>query len=279
MKYFILQIFILLCLMLPGAADARRRTGRADAAAKTVTATPDSSGSAVRQLYVKRTPEQIFAALHAVLRQMAVDMDEFNFAKIHPHLKIVYALYNDLRLLSLGDPDSMVNRGRNLPQRLPGQAPSLARVANTGGGADTSLRIVVEPRGRGSQAISPLTHLVNVQNREGLNPAAVAAAGATQPSPFTLSWSDTSFSTYLLRFEVVRDSLGGDVWNIVFEKVDKIKNKTVKVHQYFDAGEFAISAQDLVWLQDEVNKSETDIMNYFRYQAARDTAACQPGSK
>ncbi len=87
-----------------------------------------------------------------------------------------------------------------------------------------------------------------------------------QPTPFALSWNDTSFSKYLLKFEVTQDSMGTTVWNIVFEKVDKIKNKTVKVHKYFDAGEFMISAQDLVWLCDEVKKSETEIMNFFHYQ-------------
>ena len=55
----------------------------------------------------------------------------------------------------------------------------------------------------------------------------------------------------------------GFVWNVVFEKVDKLKNKTVKVHKYFDVGEFAISAQDLVWLSDAVKKAEPEVLNYF----------------
>ena len=36
--------------------------------------------------------------------------------------------------------------------------------------------------------------------------------------------------------------------------------------KYFDFGEFAISAQDLVWLTEEVKKSEREILNYFYYR-------------
>ena len=57
--------------------------------------------------------------------------------------------------------------------------------------------------------------------------------------------------------------MGSIGWNLVFEKVDKLKNKTVKVHKYFDAGEFSISTQDLVWLIDEVKRAEVEIKNYF----------------
>jgi hypothetical protein len=53
---------------------------------------------------------------------------------------------------------------------------------------------------------------------------------------------------------------------VVFEKVDKLKNKTVKIHQYFDVGEFSVSAQDLVWLTDELKKSETDMLGYFYWK-------------
>jgi hypothetical protein len=87
--------------------------------------------------------------------------------------------------------------------------------------------------------------------------------GSTVSSSFTLSWNDTSFSKYLLKFEIVEDSLSRIGWNIVFEKVDKMKNKTTKVHRYFDAGEFMISALDLVWLTEAVKRSEIEILNYF----------------
>jgi hypothetical protein len=56
------------------------------------------------------------------------------------------------------------------------------------------------------------------------------------------------------------------MWNVVFEKVDKLKNKTTTIHKYFDLGEFSVSAQDLVWLTDELKKSETEMMGYFYYK-------------
>jgi len=85
-------------------------------------------------------------------------------------------------------------------------------------------------------------------------------------SSLAFSWEDTSFQKYLLKFEIAPDTTGNKMWNVVFEKVDKLKNKTTKIHQYFDLGEFAVSAQDLVWLTDELKKSETEMRGYFYYK-------------
>jgi hypothetical protein len=98
-----------------------------------------------------------------------------------------------------------------------------------------------------------------------LNPSKVnkdSSFSGNVPS-LSLSWDDTSFQKYLLKFEIAPDTAGHKMWNVVFEKVDKLKNKTTRIHQYFDLGEFTASAQDLIWLNDELKKSETEMRSYF----------------
>jgi len=206
---------------------------------------------------------------------MSTDMDEFNFERIHPHLKIVYALYNELRILAWESQDS-VNGGFGKAQdstQGSSTAISITQSANSGyiirdtskGSADSSLMIIVEAKKPTPSTGPNLSPFQSASGQPANNPAnAPANPFITSNTPsFSLSWDDTSFTKYLLKFEIVKDSTLGIVWNVVFEKVDKLKGKTVKVHRYFDAGEFAISVQDLVWLCDEVKKSETDIKNYF----------------
>lgn len=276
-KEFLIVIFFLV-LLVPAALSARKRKPRNSRVERVMVSTPDSAGPVVKEKYRKRSPEEIFEALHAVLNQMTRDMDEFNFAKIHPHLKIVYALYNELRLLSVGGLDSLKNSfGNPGPDSAKTEATTISYPKNSNTDKpmrDTSLSVsdssvIITIDQTNSPTISPLNIITfkPVMNTENRDPGRFMKEKlmGNQPTSFALSWNDTSFSKYLLKFEITQDSMGTEVWNIVFEKVDKMKSKTVKVHKYFDAGEFMISAQDLVWLCDQVKKSQTEILNYFHY--------------
>jgi hypothetical protein len=269
---------MLLSMLFPSVVDARKSKLRNAAAGQTTFTTPDSTGSVIKEVYKKRSPEEIFEALHSVLYGMSLDMDEYNFDRIHPHLKIIYALYNELRLLAFGDPDSLFDSSRDTVQaslvkmmplnidRQRKNTPSV-RFDSASSNADSTVIITAEPiqtAAVSALSIAPIRLVIApVVETDPAGMLKENLLGKTVSSSFTLSWNDTSFSKYLLKFEIVQDSLGTIGWNIVFEKIDKLKNKTVKVHRYFDAGEFMISAQDLVWLTDEVKKSEIEILNYF----------------
>jgi hypothetical protein len=113
-KILFLAPFFLLILVFSTEAKKRRPKKVKSKPEPEITVQTDSTGMPIRK---KRTPDEIFNALHSVLRAMTEDMDEFNFNKIHPHLKIVYALYNELRLLATDDsllnnsgiPDTLIN--------------------------------------------------------------------------------------------------------------------------------------------------------------------------
>lgn len=272
-----LPILILFLLFLfPTPIGAKKRRFRKTKSDKMIVTTPDSSGPIIKEEYKKRTPEEIFESLHSVLNAMNQDMDEFNFDRIHPHLKIIYALYNELRLLAVCDPDSLFGNSLNTAQDSTIKKMAMVNYQqnndnksvnrDTSSEADSSLIVTIEPTKTSPVPAFEITQLKPVIEPTNIDPSKLIKdklLGNT-PSSFTLSWNDTSFSKYLLKFEIVQDSLGNIGWNIVFEKVDKLKNKTVKVHRYFDAGEFAISAQDLVWLTEAVKKSEVEILNYFQ---------------
>ncbi len=232
---------------------------------------PGTADPVEKQAFKKRTPEEIFEALNAVLRAMNSDMEDFNFDRVHPHLKVIYSLYNELRLLSLDAADSLAAR--------PGKADSTL-VKRNFGATDISMSTGVDslPARKGSSmnlvidtgklsGSSPSQRLsigprIDLRN---LNPSKVnkdSSFSGNVPS-LSLSWDDTSFQKYLLKFEIAPDTAGHKMWNVVFEKVDKLKNKTTRIHQYFDLGEFTASAQDLIWLNDELKKSETEMRSYF----------------
>jgi hypothetical protein len=229
----------------------------------------DSTGMPIRK---KRTPDEIFNALHSVLRAMTEDMDEFNFNKIHPHLKIVYALYNELRLLATDDsllnnsgiPDTLINAKTINFNQSSNKDITISDTSSST--ADSTLVITIDSTKSDAISALQITQIKPVINETTIDPTKLLKDKlvGNQPTSFSLSWDDTSFQKYLIKFEIVKDSTGvGFVWNVVFEKVDKLKNKTVKVHKYFDVGEFSISAQDLVWLCDAVKRTETEVLNYF----------------
>jgi len=229
------------------------------------------AGRGEKENFKKRTPEEIFEALNAVLQAMNNDMEEFNFDKIHPHLKVIYSLYNELRLLSLDNIDSLVAQAGKTDSTAAKKGLSsinLSRAIRADSfppSKDSLVNMVIDTgtlfRSSPAQlsSIGPRVDLKNFnpsKNNNDSNPLGNA-------SSLSLSWDDTSFQKYLLKFEIVPDTAGIKKWNVVFEKVDKLKNKTTKIHQYFDLGEFSVSAQDLVWLSDEVKKSETEMRSYF----------------
>ena len=87
-KELLVAVLIIL-MLLPSALDARKNKSRRGKSQRATTEqrtfpTPDSTGSVVKEVYKKRSPEEIFEALHSVLNAMSIDMDEFNFGKIHP---------------------------------------------------------------------------------------------------------------------------------------------------------------------------------------------------
>lgn len=267
-----LTVIGLLLLIITAPSEARKRKpsrNKQQKQTQTTFTTPDSVGPVVKEKYVKRSPEEIFDALKSVLTAMSTDMEEFNFARIHPHLKIIYALYNELRLQSLGgleafqisDKDSIEKKETTIIYPKKGSGISDTSAASS----DSTMTIIIDSTNPSALSTMQITTFKPVIEPKITDPTKMMKDKllGNAPSSFTLSWNDTSFTKYLLKFEVTQDSLGSTVWNVVFEKVDKLKGKTVKVHRYFDAGEFAISAQDLVWLTDQVKKSETDIMNYF----------------
>ena len=260
-------VLILLLVFSVFTAGARKRSSPKKLVKNKNTAVliqTDSTGTPVRK---ERTPEEIFEALHSVLQAMSRDMDEFDFNKIHPHLKIVYALYNELRLLATDD--SLLNRSDSLPGAPVDTDYRLSEVNGSPPGDSSAIMdstLVISTDSASASALSALAipRIKPLITDSVTDPAKLLKEKllGTQPTSFTLSWDDTSFQKYLIKFEIVQDSVGF-VWNVVFEKVDKLKNKTVKVHKYFDVGEFAISAQDLVWLSDAVKRVEPEVLNYF----------------
>lgn len=286
-KELLVTVLIML-ILLPSALDARKSKNRRSKSRKETTeqitfTTPDSTGPINKEIYKKRSPEEIFEALHSVLNAMGLDMDEFNFERIHPHLKIVYALYNELRLLAVADPDSLFGNSPDSVQDSPvkkmflidyqknSDRQSVNRDTSSST-ADSSIIITTAQLKASAESAFEIASLKPVIEPERIDPSKLMKdklLGSTVSSSFTLSWNDTSFSKYLLKFEIVEDSLSRIGWNIVFEKVDKMKNKTTKVHRYFDAGEFMISALDLVWLTEAVKRSEIEILNYFHAKKSR----------
>jgi hypothetical protein len=272
----LLIIGLFLVLLYPVQVDAKKRRSRKSKpkAKPAAIIQTDSTGQLIRK---KRTPEELFNALHSVLEAMNRDMDEFNFDKIHPHLKIIYALYNELRILAMEDQDSLfdTNADTAVDTTTKGINPAMYIKKNESDSAswsksssDSSLTIIIESPDPSLGSALKISQINPVMDQKNVDPSKAMADQiiGSRPSSFSLSWNDTSFQEYLLKFEIVEDTLGSFGWNIVFEKVDKLKNKTVKVHKYFDFGEFAISAQDLVWLTEEVKKAEREILNYFYYK-------------
>ena len=237
--------------------------------------TPATGGPVEKENYKKRTPEEIFKALNAVVQAMSNDMEEFNFDRVHPHLKIIYSLYNELRLLSLDNIDSVIahpaKADSTLVKRTTGSVNFNVSTSQNSPSVRTEgspARMVIDTGNlSGTSPSSPLSirPLIDLKNIEPLKTRKDSAFVGKLP-PLSISWDDTSFQKYMLKFEMIPDSTGTKVWNVVFEKVDKLKNKTSKIHQYFDVGEFTVSAQDLVWLTDELKKSETEMLNYFYYK-------------
>ena len=274
-----LLIFILLILFLfPASVGAKKRRSRKPKpkSKTTVVVQTDSTGQLIRE---KRTPDELFDALNSVLEAMTRDMDEFNFSKIHPHLKIVYALYNELRILAMEDQDSIstissdtvtdsIMRKINTVMHIKKSDSDSASRSSSSTASDSSLTIIIDSPKPSVESALKISQINPIIDQKGLDPSKLMKDKliGNQPASFSLSWNDTSFQQYLIKFEIVQDSLGSFGWNIVFEKVDKLKNKTVKVHKYFDFGEFAISAQDLVWLIEEVKKAEREVLNYFYYE-------------
>jgi hypothetical protein len=269
-RFYKSLLAIVLLFLVPVHSEAQ------DNASKTVlkpqaSANATASGNIEKEKFKKRTPEEIFEALNSVLQAMNNDMEEFNFDRVHPHLKIVYSLYNELRLLSLDNIDGLAAHAMKadsvLLKRSLGSTnysmstsmdslsarngASVNMVIDTGNlaGASSSQRLSIGPR-------------INLRN---INPSKTQKDSALGGSISSLSfaWDDTSFQKYMLKFEITPDTTGTKMWNVVFEKVDKLKNKTTRIHQYFDLGEFTASAQDLIWLNDELKKSETEMRSYF----------------
>ncbi len=264
---------ILLFLLYPVFSEAQK-SNSGETPKSQISLTPATASPIEKESFKKRTPEEIFEALNAVLRAMNDDMEEFNFDRVHPHLKIIYSLYNELRLLSLDNIDSLVAH--------PGKPDSTSVKRNMG-----STEYTMSPGNDSLSARSGSrgTLLIDTGNLSGSFPSQRLSVGpridlrnigpstTRKDSTFlgnvtslSFSWDDTSFQKYVLKFEITPDSMGTKVWNVVFEKVDKLKNKTSKIHQYFDLGEFAVSAQDLVWLADELKRSETEMLGYFYYK-------------
>ena len=274
-KHLLIFVLFLLIFFPVQVGAKKRRLRKAKPKAKPVVIMQtDSTGQLIRK---KRTPEELFDALNSVLEAMNRDMDEFNFDKIHPHLKIIYALYNELRILAMEDQDSIsgANGDTAVDSTIKKVNPAMYVKKNENhsiswnkSSSDSSLIIVIEspePSLGSALKISQINPVMDQKNLDPANAMTDKIIGNRAPS-FSLSWNDTSFQQYLLKFEIVEDTLGSFGWNIVFERVDKLKNKTVKVHKYFDFGEFAISTQDLVWLTEEVKKAEREILNYFYYR-------------
>ncbi len=269
-KHLLIIVLFLLFLFPVQVGAKKRRSRKAKPKSKpAVIVQTDSTGQLIRK---KRTPEELFDALNSVLEKMTEDMDEFNFDKIHPHLKIVYALYNELRLLALEDKDSLFGNSSSSAGNSASKNSKAIAYSETNysesfnrdtssSASDSSLKIVIDQPNPADVSALEILQI----KPEYMDPSKVLKDKITgnKASSFSLSWSDTSLSTYLIKFEVTQDSLGSFGWNIVFEKVDKLKDKTVKVHKFFDAGEFSISIQDLVWLIDEVKKAEVEIKNFF----------------
>jgi hypothetical protein len=237
--------------------------------------TPATAGPIEKENYKKRTPEEIFKALNAVVQAMSNDMEEFNFDRVHPHLKIIYSLYNELRMLSLDNIDSVIAHPAKADSTLVKRSTASVNFNVSTSPNSPSVRTDGSPTNMaidtsnlsGPSPSPPLSirPLIDLKNIEPLKTRKDSAFVGKIPS-FSFSWDDTSFQKYMLKFEITPDSTGTKVWNVVFEKVDKLKNKTSKIHQYFDLGEFTVSAQDLVWLTDELKKSETDMLGYFYYK-------------
>ncbi len=264
-KNWLIVTFILLTLVF--STEARKRKSKKVAAkpeSKIIIQT-DSTGLPIRK---ERTPDEIFDALHSVLRAMTEDMDDFNFNKIHPHLKIVYALYNELRLLATDDSlltnTNIQDTNSTLLKAINYNQSGNKYVAMQDTSSDSTVVITIDSTNSNALSALKITEINPVINEQIMDPSKLLKEKliGNQPTSFSLSWDDTSFQKYLIKFEIVKDSVGF-VWNVVFEKVDKLKNKTVKVHKYFDVGEFTISAQDLVWLSEAVKKTETEVLNYF----------------
>lgn len=276
-KHLLIIVLFLLFLFPVQVGAKKRRSRKAKPKSKpAVIVQTDSTGQLIRK---KRTPEELFDALNSVLEKMTEDMDEFNFDKIHPHLKIVYALYNELRILAMEDQDSIltissdtvtdsITRKINTVMHIKKSDSDSARRSTSSTASDSSLTIIIDSPKPSIESALKISQINPIIDQKGLDPSKFMKDKliGNQPASFSLSWNDTSFQQYLIKFEIVQDSLGSFGWNIVFEKVDKLKNKTVKVHKYFDFGEFAISAQDLVWLSEEVKKAEREILNYFYYR-------------
>ena len=237
--------------------------------------TPATGGPIEKENFKKRTPEEIFEALNAVVRAMSNDMEEFNFDRVHPHLKIIYALFNELRLLSLDNIDSVIAHPAKAdstsvkrstgPVNYNVSTSQYSPSARTEGSPASMVIDTGNLSGSSPSSLLSIKPLVDLKNIEPIKTRKDSAFAAKLPS-LSFSWDDTSFQKYMLKFEMTPDSTGNKGWNVVFEKVDKLKNKTVKIHQYFDVGEFSVSAQDLVWLTDELKKSETDMLGYFYYK-------------
>lgn len=265
-------LIVLLFLIITSSTEARNRKVKKSASKPStqILVQTDSTGMPVRK---ERTPEEIFEALYSVLQAMTEDMDEFNFNKIHPHLKIVYALYNELRLLATDD--SLLNTDNRQNSDASENTTKILEYSRTGRKEivirdtsisipDSTVEILIDSTENEAVSALQITQITPVLDQKSTDPSKLLKDKlmGTQPTSFSLSWDDTSFQKYLIKFEIVKDTMGF-VWNVVFEKVDKLKNKTVKVHKYFDVGEFAISAQDLVWLIDAVKRTEIEVLNYF----------------
>ncbi|MFC1476633.1 hypothetical protein ACFL5S_01565 [Fibrobacterota bacterium] len=274
-KHLLIFVLFLLIFFPVQVGAKKRRLRKAKPKAKPVVIMQtDSTGQLIRK---KRTPEELFDALNSVLEAMNRDMDEFNFDKIHPHLKIIYALYNELRILAMEDQDSQtgsfndtvtdstLKKINTAMYRANSDSNSISRNPSS---SDSSLTIVIDSPDPSLGSALKISQINPAMEQKNLDPSKVMTDKliGNRPPSFSLSWNDTSFQQYILKFEIVQDTLGSFGWNIVFERVDKLKNKTVKVHKYFDFGEFAISAQDLVWLTEEAKKAEREILNYFYYR-------------
>ncbi len=239
-----------------------------------VSVTPTTSSHIEKENFKKRTPEEIFEALNAVLRAMNDDMEEFNFDKVHPHLKIIYSLYNELRLLSLDNIDSLVAHPGKIDSTLLKRSSGSPHYKISTGMDSLSTRygssvtMVIDTSNLSGASASQRLSIGPRIDLKNLNPSRIQkdSSFVGNVSSLAFSWEDTSFRKYLLKFEIVPDTTGAKMWNVVFEEVDKLKNKTTKIHQYFDLGEFAVSTQDLVWLTDELKKSETEMRGYFYYK-------------
>jgi hypothetical protein len=265
---------IILLLLFSAHSEAQNNTSK-ETPKPQASVTLTTSSQIEKEKFKKRTPEEIFEALNAVLQAMNNDMEEFNFDKVHPHLKIIYALYNELRLLSLDNIDSMVANPkkadstflkRSLGSTNYNMSTSKDSLSARNG---SSVNMAIDTGNlNGTSSLSPtlsIRPVIDLKNSK-LSGNRKDSTVVGNVSSLSFSWDDTSFQKYLLKFEVTPDTAGTKMWNVVFEKVDKLKKKTTKIHQYFDLGEFTMSAQDLVWLNEELKKSETEMRGYFYYK-------------